>query len=71
MENSPANNAFGISQASADQAREIVDAWQAAREENKGVIVVHGRLVEQLHVDEAQRILHLYALLKERDKISQ
>jgi citrate lyase subunit beta/citryl-CoA lyase len=68
---SPANNAFGISQASADQAREIVDAWQAAREENKGVIVVHGRLVEQLHVDEAQRILHLYALLKERDKISQ
>jgi citrate lyase subunit beta/citryl-CoA lyase len=55
-----ANAAFGVTQSAADHAREIVDAWQQARAANEGVTVVRGQLIEQLHVDEAHRILDLH-----------
>ncbi len=40
-------------------ARLIIDAWRAAVQEGDGVCVVKGRLIENLHVEEAQRILKL------------
>ena len=55
-----ANAAFGVTQSAADHAREIIGAWQKASATNDGVTVVRGQLVEQLHVDEAHRILKLY-----------
>ncbi len=55
-----ANAAFGVTQSAADHAREIIDAWQQASAANDGVTVVRGQLVEQLHVDEAHRILKLH-----------
>ncbi len=52
-----ANAAFGPSADELDAARRIVAAWQAARSTGKGVVVVNGKLVENLHVQEAERLL--------------
>jgi len=52
-----ANAAFGPSEAELAAAREIVAAWQDARARGQGVVVVSGRLVENLHVAEAERVL--------------
>jgi len=54
-----ANDVFGPSEGEVENARQIVTAWGQARAEGLGVVVVNGRLVEQLHVDEAKRILAL------------
>lgn len=51
------NQSFSPSQEEIEQAEAIVQAWQQA--DDKGVIVVNGRLIEALHVEEAQRILQL------------
>ena len=41
------------------QARRIVAAHAEAEAAGKGVVVVGGRLVEALHVEEARRVLAL------------
>lgn len=55
-----ANACFGVTDAAAELAREIVTAWQAARADERGLTVVRGQLIEQLHVDDAQRVIALY-----------
>ncbi len=55
-----ANACFGVTDTEAELAREIVTAWQAARAEERGLTVVRGQLIEQLHVDDAQRVIALY-----------
>jgi citrate lyase subunit beta/citryl-CoA lyase len=55
-----ANRAFAPSPAELEAARTIVDAWKEARAEGKGIVVVNGRLVEKLHVDEAERMIALH-----------
>jgi citrate lyase subunit beta/citryl-CoA lyase len=52
-----ANAAFGPSQQELAAAREIVVASRDAQGAGKGVVVVNGRLVERLHVEEAERLL--------------
>ena len=49
------NKAFLPGDNEVAEARAIVEAWQQAPDQ--GVLVVNGRLVEALHVDEAQRCL--------------
>ncbi len=51
----PANACFMPGEKDIEDARQIMQAWQSA--ENKGVLVVNGRLVEELHVQAAQRLL--------------
>jgi len=51
----PANQAFAPDAAAVAQARRIIAAHAAAAREGKGVAVVDGRLVENLHVVEAER----------------
>ena len=60
-----ANEIFGVSESEAASAREIVSAWESARDEGHGVTVVNGKLIEQLHVDAAQRALQIYAASQE------
>jgi citrate lyase subunit beta/citryl-CoA lyase len=55
-----ANEIFGVSDEAAELAREIVTAWESARAEERGITVVRGQLIEQLHVDDARRILALH-----------
>ena len=54
-----ANAAFAPSPESLVRARRIIDAWQQASAGGKAVVVVDGRLVENLHVQEAERDLEL------------
>ena len=61
----PANAAFAPSPEEIAQARAIIAAHEAALAEGKGIVVVGGRLVENLHVDAAQRTLALAAAIAE------
>ncbi len=61
-----ANAVFGPSAEEIDQARQVVAAWAEAQRSGKGVAVVNGRLVENLHAAEAERVLAFAAALAER-----
>ena len=52
-----ANAVFGPSAEEIDFARRAREAWEAARAAGKGVAEVDGRLVENMHVAEAERTL--------------
>ena len=52
-----ANAVFGPSAEEIDFARRAREAWEAARAAGKGVAEVDGRLVENMHVAEADRTL--------------
>ena len=52
-----ANAAFGPAEAELVAARQIIAAWQQARSAGRGVVVVDGKLIEHLHVQEAERLL--------------
>lgn len=54
-----ANAVFGPSEAEINQARRIIEAFEAASAEGKGVVLLDGKLVEHLHVVDAQRVLTL------------
>jgi citrate lyase subunit beta/citryl-CoA lyase len=56
-----ANEVFGVSEAEADNARAIIEAWEQAQADGEGVCLVNGKLVENLHVEEAQRALAIAA----------
>ena len=62
-----ANRVFGPSADEIDQARLIVAAWSDAQRAGKGVAVVNGRLVENLHAAEAERVLAFAGALAARD----
>ena len=52
-----ANAVFGVTQAEAEEAQGLIDAWNAARAEGKIVATYRGALVEQMHADEAGETL--------------
>ena len=54
-----ANRIFAPAPEEIARAREIVAAWDEARAQSKGVARIGGAMVEQLHVDEAERLLAL------------
>jgi citrate lyase subunit beta/citryl-CoA lyase len=52
-----ANRAFAPSQAAARQARAVVDAFARPENAGKGVIALDGRMVERLHLAQAEKLL--------------
>jgi citrate lyase subunit beta/citryl-CoA lyase len=54
-----ANAAFGPSADEVAHSRRIIDAFQVAVAEGKGVVLVDGKLVENLHVENARRLVAL------------
>ncbi|MBF0268345.1 MAG: CoA ester lyase [Alphaproteobacteria bacterium] len=54
-----ANRVFSPSDQDVAAAKKIVASFEAAKAQGKGVVVVDGRLVEHLHVQEALRVLAL------------
>ncbi len=62
----PANELFGYDESAIDHARRVVEAWQSAQSSGKGVAVLDGKLVENLHAEEAQRVLAFAAALEQR-----
>lgn len=59
-----ANEVFAPGDDELKMAREIIDAWDRATRQGKGITVVRGRLIENLHVDEAHRTLKLHEAIK-------
>ena len=53
-----ANEAFAPSEKAVDDARGILQAWEDGR--GSGVVTYNGRMVENLHVESAQRVLTMH-----------
>ena len=51
----PCNEVFAPSAAEVEDARELIDAWEAGA--GAGVVTHRGRMVENLHVDIARRVI--------------
>jgi citrate lyase subunit beta/citryl-CoA lyase len=61
----PANEVFGPSEKELADAGKIVSAYEQAQAAGNSVITVDGRMIESLHVRDAQRILALADLISE------
>jgi citrate lyase subunit beta/citryl-CoA lyase len=61
----PCNEVFAPSAAELEMAGKIVSAFKMAQAEGKGVVTVDGRMIENLHVEQAERALALAAAIKE------
>ena len=59
----PCNRVFSPTPAEIEDAGRVVAAFEAAVAAGKGVAVLDGRLIENLHVDNAQRVLALAAMI--------
>lgn len=53
----PCNNVFAPTEEAVASAKEIIGAFEEAEREGRGVVTVNGRMIENLHVDEARRTL--------------
>jgi citrate lyase subunit beta / citryl-CoA lyase len=63
-----ANDAFSPTPDEVARARRIIDAHADAVARGQGVVVVDGRLVENLHVDDARRVSALAAAIAVRSR---
>ncbi|MGH3877134.1 MAG: HpcH/HpaI aldolase/citrate lyase family protein [Actinophytocola sp.] len=61
----PCNRVFAPSADDVELSRRIIDAFETARREGRGVVTVDGRMIENLHVDNARRILDLADAVRE------
>ncbi|MGY4969937.1 HpcH/HpaI aldolase/citrate lyase family protein [Streptomyces nigrescens] len=55
----PCNRAFAPSADQIARSQKIIDAFDEATREGRGVVTVDGRMIENLHVEDARRILAL------------
>ncbi|GAO10770.1 putative acyl-CoA lyase [Streptomyces lydicamycinicus] len=55
----PCNRAFAPSADQIAHARKVIDAFDEATREGRGVVTVDGRMIENLHVEDARRVLAL------------
>lgn len=53
----PCNDVFAPTEDAVASAKEIIEAFEEAEREGRGVVTVNGRMIENLHVDEARRTL--------------
>ena len=62
----PTNEAFAPSEADVEHAGEVIAAYDEAQAEGRGVVTVNGRMIEHLHVRDAQRVLALHEAITTR-----
>jgi citrate lyase subunit beta/citryl-CoA lyase len=53
----PCNEVFAPSEDEIEHSRKVIAAFNEAQAEGRGVVTVDGRMIENLHVDNALRIL--------------
>ena len=63
-----ANEVFGFSAAEVAKARAVLSAWQDALQQGKGVAELDGQLIENLHAEEAERVVTFAQALAQRQK---
>ncbi|GER06910.1 hypothetical protein JCM17843_12200 [Kordiimonadales bacterium JCM 17843] len=62
----PANDLFRPSADAIAHATRMVTAWKDAEAQGKGVATLDGKMIEHLHIQDAQRLLALDHAIKER-----
>ncbi|WP_419840030.1 HpcH/HpaI aldolase/citrate lyase family protein [Candidatus Poriferisodalis sp.] len=62
----PCNDAFSPSLDELDFHRQVIEAFEAAVANGRGVVTVDGKMVENLHVDEARRAIALADAIAQR-----
>ncbi len=62
----PCNTTFAPSPEDVDKAGRIIAAFEEAEADGRGVVTVDGRMVENLHVEQARRTLAIQAAIDER-----
>lgn len=63
---SMANRIYSPTKSAVEHAQQVIEAWKKAQRENSGVVVVNGKLVENLHVEEARRTMALMQAIEKR-----
>ena len=53
----PTNEVWAPSSDDVDHARRVIEAFEEAERDGRGVVTVDGRMIENLHVDNARRVL--------------
>lgn len=53
----PANRVFGPAPEDVDHARRVMAAWQETEAAGKGVAVLDGQMIENLHAEQARRVV--------------
>ncbi|MFC0806319.1 MULTISPECIES: HpcH/HpaI aldolase/citrate lyase family protein [Sinorhizobium] len=61
-----ANRHFGLDEAAVEEARAIIEAFALPDNAGKGVINLHGRMVERLHLEQAMRIAAKADIIEKR-----
>ncbi|WP_333771871.1 HpcH/HpaI aldolase/citrate lyase family protein [Streptomyces sp. IBSBF 2435] len=62
----PCNRVFAPAAADVERSRKIIEAFDQATSQGRGVVTVDGRMIENLHVEEARRVLALAAAVEGR-----
>jgi citrate lyase subunit beta / citryl-CoA lyase len=53
----PCNRVFAPSEEEIERARAVIAAFEEAQREGRGVVTVNGRMIENLHVEQARRTM--------------
>jgi citrate lyase subunit beta/citryl-CoA lyase len=60
----PCNRVFAPSEEDIERSRRIIEAFDEATREGRGVVTVDGRMIENLHVENARRVLSLASAIR-------
>lgn len=60
-----ANEVWAPSEAEVEHARRVIEAFEAARAEGKGVVQLDGKMIENLHVANAERLIAIASAIAE------
>jgi citrate lyase subunit beta/citryl-CoA lyase len=63
----PCNEIFSPTDDDIEFARRVISAFDTATDDGRGVLTVDGRMIENLHVDEARRVLAVVDSLQRQD----
>jgi citrate lyase subunit beta/citryl-CoA lyase len=61
----PCNEVYAPDDAAVELARRTISAFEEAQADGRGVVTLDGRMIENLHVDEARRVLAISAAIAE------
>ena len=61
----PCNRSFSPGEQEIEDARVMLEVWEQALAEGRGVATINGRMIENLHVAEARRILDIHHAIEE------
>ena len=60
----PCNRVFAPTPEDVERSQRIIEAFEAAEAEGRGVVTVDGRMIENLHVDQSRRTLAIAAAIE-------